>query len=398
MSNPAPPPPPTMTGAVFSSDSTSGICFNELETPSITAPSRVAPGLFPGSVLVRVHAAGANPVDAKYIIGDKLPESWMSFSARRVTGHTPGFDFSGVVVSAPEGCGYEAGDEVYGLACDPAKMAMRTLRGSFAEYCCPPLNQICKKPASLSHIEAAALPLVGTTCVQAFEEHGLKEGHRVLIIGASGGVGHVATQVASLQGAKVVGVCSGRNEEFVKKMGAEKVISYGDGDVFEKIVKEAESGGKFDIVLDCVNSADSRDQKASYLSQLLGPLKGSVINTESGSDGHNYVVLGGRSGEWATAALKRFTGVNMFKSNFELFWIKMPSCQSALETLGQLADGKGLKPKVDLEMDFSEESCRKGERKERRGSPHQPTFIVLTQCPSQLSIPSGGGGRRGRLC
>jgi NADPH:quinone reductase-like Zn-dependent oxidoreductase len=65
------------------------------------------------------------------------------------------------------------------------------MKGSMAEYCAPPLNQIARKPATLTHCQAAALPLVGTTCVQAFEEHGLRAGQRVLIIGASGGVGHV---------------------------------------------------------------------------------------------------------------------------------------------------------------------------------------------------------------
>jgi NADPH:quinone reductase-like Zn-dependent oxidoreductase len=179
-----------------------------------------------------------NPVDAKYIIGDKLPETWMGFSSRRISGHTPGFDFSGTVVLAPPDCGYEVGDEVFGLAADPTTIFKSWMQGSFAEYCCPPLNQICKKPSTLSHAQAAALPLVGTTCVQAFQEHGFKAGQRVLIIGASGGVGHVATQVASLQGGTVVGVCSGSNTPFVEQCGASVVLDYGEGDIFEKIKAE----------------------------------------------------------------------------------------------------------------------------------------------------------------
>ena len=214
----------------------------------------------------------------------------------------------------------------------------------------PPLNQVHHKPSSLTHAEAAALPLVGTTAVQAFWEHGLKEGQRVLVIGASGGVGHVAVQVAALQGAVVTAVCSGSNSEFVSKCGASTVLDYREGDIFEKIKEvrgragakdgwseatartitltnllsqDAEKGDAYDIVLDCVNSADSRDSKASYRERILG-MGGGVVKMDAGSDGHNYVVLGGRSTEWLTAGLLRFTRLNLFPSNFELFWIKMP--------------------------------------------------------------------------
>ena len=100
----------------------------------------------------------------------------------------------------PPDCGYEVGDEVFGLAVDPACIASgRFLMGSLGEYISPPLNQVTLKPTGLSHVEAAALPLVGVTVLQVFSEHGLKEGQRVLVIGASGGVGHVATQASELK-------------------------------------------------------------------------------------------------------------------------------------------------------------------------------------------------------
>ena len=100
----------------------------------------------------------------------------------------------------PPDCGFEVGDEVFGLADDPACIARgRFLMGSLGEYISPPLNQVTLKPPGLSHVEAAALPLVGVTAIQVFSEHGLKEGQRVLVIGASGGVGHVATQASELK-------------------------------------------------------------------------------------------------------------------------------------------------------------------------------------------------------
>jgi NADPH:quinone reductase-like Zn-dependent oxidoreductase len=204
------------------------------------APKRAEPKgmLSAGSVICEVHAAGVNPVDAKYVIGDKLPEARMEWASRIVSGMTPGFDFSGVVITAPAGCGFAPGDEVFGLAADPTSIARGYMHGAFAQVVSAPLDQIAKKPATLSHREAAALPLVGTTALQAFEQHGLAKGQRLLVLGASGGVGHVAVQVARVMGAHVVAVCSGANGEWVAQCGAQTVLDYRDGDVFAKLAAE----------------------------------------------------------------------------------------------------------------------------------------------------------------
>ena len=225
--------PKTMNACLYDSKAPSGVSLAASHpTPtSVSSPSLISPG----NVIVKVYACGVNPVDAKYVIGDKFPETWMDWCARRITGHTPGFDFSGKVVKVPRNCHLKVGDEVYGLASDPSKMMVKWLKGSFAEFTPAPLNQIALKPKNLTHAEAAALPLVGTTACQAFAEHGLKAGHRVLIVGASGGVGHIAVQVASLQGAHVVAVCSGSNAEHVTQCGAKVVLDYREGDIFEKV-------------------------------------------------------------------------------------------------------------------------------------------------------------------
>jgi len=164
---------------------------------------------------------------------------------------------------------------------------------------------------------------------------------RFALLGA--GVGHVAVQVAALRGARVVAVCSSSNIPFVKSCGAASVLDYTKGAIFKKIRSEAEKNGAFDIVLDCVNSADSRDQSNSYKDTILA-MGGEVVCQ---NNGHSYVVLGGASIEWFFAAVLRFTGLNFFRKGFELFWIKMPGAAVALERLTKLVENRsnGLRPK-----------------------------------------------------
>ena len=329
-----------MRCAVYDALAPSGIKLTTLAAPTGSSAKTFYRR---GAILCDVVAAGVNPVDAKYLVGDKVPESWMGWAARRVDGSTPCFDFSGVVVDAPAGSGYEAGDEVYGFAADPASVLRGPMKGSLAERVRAPVDQICRKPKSLSHVEAAALPLVGTTELQAFQQHGLAAGHRVLVVGASGGVGHAAVQVAKARGARVVGVCSSRNVDFVAGLGADVVLDYAAGDVFDAIKQEA----PFDIIFDCVSSADARDSGAGYHAKLEGAV----------AAGGSYVVFGGATKDWLKAGLKRVARVNLFGS-MELFWIKMPFAASALEALAAFADEGELKVKVQAVLPFTEAGCR----------------------------------------
>ena len=125
------------------------------------APKLHKKGFCRGGVLCEVRSCGANPVDAKFVIGDKFPESWLPWASRRVAGSTPGFDFSGIVIDAPAGSGFAAGDEVFGFAEDPSSLRpWRSLKGSFCEVVNAPLDQVAHKPSKLSWQEAAATPLV----------------------------------------------------------------------------------------------------------------------------------------------------------------------------------------------------------------------------------------------
>jgi len=108
----------TMRAAVYDIDAPAGVKMINRPWPARRAR---APGWFSkGTVVCEVRACGANPVDAKYLIGDKVPESWMGWAGRRVAGFTPGFDFSGTVIDAPNGSNFRKGDAVYGLACNPS--------------------------------------------------------------------------------------------------------------------------------------------------------------------------------------------------------------------------------------------------------------------------------------
>jgi NADPH:quinone reductase-like Zn-dependent oxidoreductase len=142
-------------------------------------------------VLVTVVAAGVNPVDAKWLYGDKVPA--LLFLIQKYLNHRIcGIDFAGIVTEAQPGSGFIAGDEVFGTV--PPSL------GSFAEVVRVPTDFINLKPKNLTFKESAACPLVGLTIVQMFEEVRLTKGKHVLVIGASGGTGHVAVQVAKYQG------------------------------------------------------------------------------------------------------------------------------------------------------------------------------------------------------
>ncbi len=181
-------------------------------------------------ILVRVYAAGVNPVDWKIregVLGqDPLPQ-------------VMGSDFSGVI----EACGsdvteFHAGDSVFGTVADES--------GSYAEFALSTAPQIAARPEELDQIHAAALPIASMTAWQAlFDKAGLQRGQKVLIHAAAGGVGGFAVQFAHWKGAYVIGTASAESRDFVKQLGADEVIDY-RATRFEESVKEV------DVVLDAV--------------------------------------------------------------------------------------------------------------------------------------------------
>ncbi len=182
-----------------------------------------------GQVLIKVVCAGLNPVDAKNVIGDKLPHSWtylqQLYHDNLLAGCTIGFDFSGIVEDCPGGS-FQPGDEVFGT--------MPPFQGTLAEFIAAPLHQVHYKSQQHSFAEAAALPLVGLTDLQALSpfikkrnEGAIGPTSSVLIIGGSGGAGHVACQVARNLGAThVTTICSSHHADFCKEKGATYVVDY----------------------------------------------------------------------------------------------------------------------------------------------------------------------------
>ena len=175
--------------------------------------SRPEPG--DGEALIRVHAASVNPADWKDRRGSRdkpLP---------RVLG----FDMSGTVESS-RADGFAEGDEVFGMSAS----------GGYAEYSTASATAIARKPAGLSHEEAAAIPVAGGTAWQALlDRGGLHRGQTALVAGAAGGVGHFAVQFAKLAGARARGTGSGGNRDFVLGLGADEYVDYTEQDVGEAV-------------------------------------------------------------------------------------------------------------------------------------------------------------------
>lgn len=184
-----------------------------------------------GEVLVRIKAAGINPVDAA-VRGGFYP----------LLGKPPfvlGWDLAGIVEAVgPDTTDFAPGDAVFGLLRFPAQAA------TYAELAAAPVSELAHKPESLDHVHAGALPLAGLTAWLGLVEIGnIKAGDRVLIHGAAGGVGHLAVQIAKARGAHVIATASSGKVDFVRALGADEVIDYTKADFVAK-------AGQVDLVLE----------------------------------------------------------------------------------------------------------------------------------------------------
>jgi NADPH:quinone reductase-like Zn-dependent oxidoreductase len=184
--------------------------------------SRPEPG--PGEVLVRVHCAGVNYIDALTRAGSGVPVA--RFPA------VLGWDLAGTVVALGVGVTrFREGDAVFGMARFPA------LAEAYAEYLTAPVHELALKPASVPDANAASAPMITLTAWLALLSQGrLRAGQRVFIHGASGGVGHVAVQLARAAGAEVIGAASPAQHAFVTGLGATQVVDYA-GDAVERAVR-----------------------------------------------------------------------------------------------------------------------------------------------------------------
>lgn len=197
------------------------LCYEEAPTPE--------PG--PGEVLVRVRAAGVNPADRQIRAG-------LRFRLEKPFAFIPGCEVSGIV----EKCG----SEVTALAVGDGVYGMTGFGGGYAEYAVAAADRLGRKPASVDHVHAAALPVAALTAWDAlFEVGGLGAGQQVLIHAAAGGVGHLAVQLAKWRGARVIGTASARNEAFLRELGVDEFIDY-RATAFEAVAQDV------DVVIDTI--------------------------------------------------------------------------------------------------------------------------------------------------
>lgn len=277
----------------------------------------------PGEVLVEVAAAGVDRGTWHLMTG--LP-----YVVRLGTGlrgprrRVPGRDLAGTVAAVGSGVTrFAVGDKVLGIG-----------RGAFAEFAIAPESKLVHMPASLSFGQAAALPISGLTALQAVVDAGrVQKGHKVLVLGASGGVGSFAVQIAKAAGAEVTGVCSGAKADLVGSLGADRVVAYDRG--------ESATVGDYDLVIDIGGRRPVRALRR------LASDRGTVVIVGGEGGGR---IAGGVGRQIRAALLSRFVRQRL---------LMMLSKESAtdLQRLVALVESAGLTPAVDREFALEDASA-----------------------------------------
>ena len=265
-------------------------------------------------VLVRVHSASVNPYDWHFMRGLPYPLR-LAAGLRKPKVTRLGTDVAGQVETVGSGVTqFKPGDAVFGMAV-----------GAFAEYVCASESKLCRKPDSVSFEQAASVPIAACTALQGLRDKGhIQPGHNVLVNGAAGGVGTFAVQIAKSFGASVTGVCSARNLQMVRSLGADFVIDYTQRD-FTK------NGQRFDLILDCISN-----HSLSACRRALTP---------QGS----YVAVGGPASSWMIGFAVRLIKMPVLSrlGSQKLGFIGAKSSQQDLTTIAQwIATGK-VTPAID---------------------------------------------------
>jgi NADPH:quinone reductase-like Zn-dependent oxidoreductase len=234
-------------------------------------------------VLIRVHAAGVDRGVWHVMAGLPYPMRLAGFGLRRPKNPVLGMDVAGIVEAVGEDVTrFVPGDEVFGIG-----------KGTYAEYARTHEHKLASKPANLSFEQAAVVAISGLTALQALRDHGkVRAGQEVLIIGASGGVGTYAVQLAKTFGARVTGVCSTTKVDLLRDIGADQVIDYLRDDF-------ADSDRRFDLILDIGGNSS-----LSRLRKVLTP-KGTLIIV-GGEGGGRW--LGGLDRQMRASAQSLFVG------------------------------------------------------------------------------------------
>lgn len=289
----------------------------------LRASQRPVPSPGAGEVLIRVRAAGVHRGDWHLMTG--LPYMIrLGYGLRRPKQPIPGTEVAGTVVSVGEGVtDFSAGDEVMGVGV-----------GTYAEYAVAPVAKLVAKPTSLPFAEAAVVPISAPTAFQALHNHGqVQAGQQVLITGASGGVGSFAVQIAVAAGAVVTAVASGAKADFVRGLGADRVIDYREQEV-------TELAERFDLIIDLGGNTSVR-----ALRRLLV------------SDG-TLVVVGGESGGRWTGGFGRSLRapvVSAFVSQ-RLTWFVAKEDAASTQAVVDLINSGQIRPALDATYPLAQAS------------------------------------------
>ena len=272
-------------------------------------------------VLVRVHAAGVDQGVWHLMTGTPYVMRLAGFGIRAPKNPLLGYDVAGRVEAVgAQVTEFQTGQEVFG-----------TCRGSFAEYAVARPDRLLSKPDNVSFEQAAAVPISGYAALQAVRQHGgVRPGQRVLIIGAGGGVGTLAVQIAKAEGAEVTGVCSASKTELVRSVGADHVIDYSREDF-------ADGRNRYDVILDIAGN-----RSLSELRRALTP-RGTLVIV-GGEDAGNW--LGVRR-QLRAAALSPFVRQKLG------FFISKERRQD-LEELRRLLEAGTIRPVVDRTFPLEE--------------------------------------------
>jgi NADPH:quinone reductase-like Zn-dependent oxidoreductase len=327
-------PAPAMSADAGPMQAMMSRCYGSPDVLTLEAVAKPAPG--PDEVLVKIRAAGVNPLDWHYMRGAPYV---MRFSSGLGVPADPrmGVDFAGTVETVGANVSrFKPGDEVFGGG-----------SGAFADYLVIGEDRaLAKKPGNISFAQAAAVPIAGITALQALRDKGqLQSGQAVLINGASGGVGTFAVQIAKAMGARVTAVCSTRNIELVRSLGADEVIDYTRDDY-------TQSGNKYDLIIDNVGNHSL------------------LANREVLQPGGRLILVGGPAGNWLGPLLGPISAVLLSPFVGEEFITLMARLRPAdLTALAELMQSGKVTPVIDRHYPLREvsEAIRYSEQGRARG-------------------------------
>ena len=280
------------------------------------------PEIAEDEVLVRVHAAGVGRDVWHVMMGLPYPMRLAGYGLRAPKNPIIGSDVAGIVEDIGENVSrFQRGDEVFGIG-----------KGSFAEYVCAREDKLAPKPVNLTFEQAAVVAIMGSTALQALRDHGkVRQGQEVLIIGASGGVGTYAVQIAKAYGAQVTGVCSTQKVEMVRSIGADHVIDYTREDF-------AEGDQRYDLILDIGGNSSLARLRRALAS------RGTLVIV-GGETGGRW--LGGTDRQIRALALSPFVGQKLgtFVNRED---------HEDLMVLGELIESGKLTPVIDRTYPLAE--------------------------------------------